>query len=373
MNGYLEQFDAPAGYLDFAAIGPPGRMVRSAVADAIGAIAGPEVPITEVLDPMGNTARGTIARFLGAEEDHATYVFGTSEGLFHAAFGLIAADGNVVVPAGEFPSNIYPWLRAEAAGGPEVRLVEPGQGRITAELLAEAIDAETRAVSVSLVDYNTGFRADIEAIAAVVGEALLIVDAIQGLGAVRTGLGAADVFVAGGQKWLRAGFGAGVMAVSDRALEVLEPTLTGWWGVENAFSFHEAPPHSPQWTAERFHFTAPDPVGAAAAAAAMATIELIGIDVIEQAVLERSEAIEEGLRRLGAEVQAPWRHRSERAGIVSFTMPGVDPEMTVKRLVAEGFFVSERALNVRVSAHASTPMSAIEAFLESLGDQVRTA
>lgn len=81
MNAYLEQFDAPGGYLDFAAIGPPGRMVRSAVAGAIGAIAGPEVPITEVLDPMGNTARGTITRFLGTEEDHTTYVFGTSEGL----------------------------------------------------------------------------------------------------------------------------------------------------------------------------------------------------------------------------------------------------------------------------------------------------
>ncbi len=365
MTGYLDQFDSPDGYLDFAAIGPPSRMVRDAVADAMAGIAAPDVPIGEVLDPMGSRAKETIGRFLGVDADHATYVFGTSEGLFHVAFGLIGVGGNVVVPAYEFHSNLYPWLRAEAAGGPEVRLVEPEGGRVTAGLLAEAIDAETRAVSVSLVDYNTGFRIDVGAIAEAAATALLVVDAIQGLGAIRTGLPPADVLVAGGQKWLRAGFGAGVMAVSDRALERLDATLTGWWGVEESFSFHVPPPHPPLATAERLHFTAPDPVGAVAAAAAIETIELAGIDAIERAILERSAAIEEGLRRLGFEVIAPRRIDSERAGIVSFRSR--DPHTTVKRLAAEGFFVSARARNVRVSAHATTPMSAIDAFLDILG------
>ncbi len=367
MTAYLDQFDAPDGYLDFAAIGPPGRMARDAVARAAAAVASPAAPIGEVLDAMGSQARATIAAFLGVDPDHATYVFGTSEGLFHVAFGLIGAGGNVVVPAHEFHSNLYPWLRAEAIGGPEVRLVEPEDGRVTAGLLAAAVDEDTRAVSVSLVDYNTGFRIDVEAMAEAAGAALVVIDGIQGLGAVRTGLGPADVFVAGGQKWLRAGFGAGVMAVSDRALEILEPTLTGWWGVEESFSFHVPPPHPALWTAERLHFTAPDPVGATAAAAAIDTIELVGIDAIEAAVLERAVAVEEGLRGLGAEVVAPWRSPSERAGIVSFRMPGIDPAVTVKRLASDGFFVSGRAHTVRASVHATTPLRAIEGFLAALG------
>jgi selenocysteine lyase/cysteine desulfurase len=366
VSAYDDEFDSPPGYLDFAAIGPPGRRVRRAVADAMDAIARPAAPIGEVLDAMGGRARSIIARFLGVDDEHATYVFGTSEGLFQVAFGLVGAGGNVVVPAYEFHSNLYPWLRAEAVGGPEVRLVEPEGGRVTAELLSAAVDSDTRAVSVSLVDYNTGFRTNIESISGIVGDALLIVDGIQGLGAIRTGLGPADVFVAGGQKWLRAGFGAGVMAVSDRALAILEPTLTGWWGVEEAFAFHEPPPHPPQRTAERLHFTAPDPVGAAAAAAAIETIELVGIDAIEAAIHERAHAIEAGLRGRGAEVVAPWRDRTERAGIVTFRMPGTDPSQIVKRLATEGFYVSERAMTVRVSAHATTPPEAVDGFIEAL-------
>lgn len=367
MTTYEEQFNEPEGYLDFAAIGPTSRMVREAVVGAMGEIGAPDTSIIDVLDPMGDAAKQAIGRFLGVDADHATYVFGTSEGLFHAAFGLLGAGGNVVVPAHEFPSNLYPWMRAEAAGGPTVRRVEPEGGRLEAGMIAGAVDDETRAVSVSLVDYMTGFRADIEAIADVVGDALFIVDAIQGMGAVRTGLGSADMIVAGGQKWMRAGFSAGMMAVSDRALEVLEPTLTGWWGVEDSFAFEDPPPHPPARTAERLHHTAPDPVGGTAVAAAIAAIELIGIDAIEEAVLDRAEAIEDGLHRAGAEVIAPWTGRSERAGIVSFRVPGIEPEVTVKRLATDGFFMSARASTVRVAAHATTAMPAIDGFLESLG------
>jgi len=363
---YEDQFDTPDGYLDFAAIGPTSRMVREAVAGAMRDIASPDTSIIDVLDPLGDVAKQSIGRFLGVDADHATYVFGTSEGLFHAAFGLLGAGGNVVVPAHEFPSNLYPWMRAEAAGGPEVRRVKPQGGRLTAGMIAGAVDHDTRAVSVSLVDYMTGFRADIEAIADVIGDALLIVDAVQGMGAVRTGLGSADMIVAGGQKWMRAGFSAGMMAVSDRALEVLEPTLTGWWGVEDSFAFEDPPPHAPAWTAERLHHTAPDPVGGTAVAAALAAIELIGIDAIEEAILDRAEAVEDGLRRAGAEVVAPWTGRSERAGIVSFRMPGIEPDVTVKHLAADGFFVTARASTVRVAAHATTPVPAIDGFLESL-------
>jgi selenocysteine lyase/cysteine desulfurase len=361
------EFDAPPGYLDFAAIGPPGRRVRGAVAAAMDAISSPSVPISEVLDPMGEVARAAIARLLGCDPVQATSVSATSEGLAHAAFGLLGAGGNVVVPANEFPTNLYPWLRAEAAGGPAVRLVPPDHGRVTGEVLAAAIDGETRAVAVSLVDYHTGFRVEVEEIDAVAGDALVIVDAIQGLGAVRAELEPADMVVAGGQKWLRAGFGAGVMAVSDRLLERLAPTMTGWWGVEGAFDFHVPPPHAPRSDAERLHLTAPDPVGGVAVAAAIDVIESMGIDAIEDAVLDRAEAIEEGLTAMGREVIAPWRRRSERAGIVTF-VPAEDPKVTQKRLAAAGFVVTARKSHLRVSAHASTPMDAIDGFLEALAE-----
>ena len=62
-----------------------------------------------------------MARLVGAAPDRVPTIPSTSAGIFQVAFGLLGSGGNVVVPAHEFPANVYPWLRAEAAGGPQVR------------------------------------------------------------------------------------------------------------------------------------------------------------------------------------------------------------------------------------------------------------
>jgi selenocysteine lyase/cysteine desulfurase len=254
-----------------------------------------------------------------------------------------------------------------------VRAIEIADGRVDPDALAAAIDSDTRLVAVSLVDYMTGFRANIDAIAEAAGDALVLVDGIQGLGAVEATLGSADVFVAGGQKWLRAGFSAGVMAVSPRVFERLEPTLTGWWSVEDGFAFEVPPPHPALTTADRFLEGSPNLLGAVAAAAALNVVHAAGIREIETAVLERSGAILDLVRSLDAEVIAPWRSDRERAGIVTFRLPGLPATEAVGSLAAAGFVVSERNGWIRVSPHATTPMPVIEAFGVALRDQARKA
>ncbi len=139
----------------------------------------------------------------------------TGVGIFHVAFGL--SGGNVVVPAGEFPANLYPWFRAEQAGIiDEVRSVPVPDGRLVVDVLRPYVDSDTSAIALSSVDYLTGFRADLEAMRELAGDALLVVDAIQGFGAFPLTLEPADVVIAGGQKWLRAGMGVAVMAVTSQ-------------------------------------------------------------------------------------------------------------------------------------------------------------
>lgn len=370
---YLDEFEEQDGYLNFASIGPAARSAREAPADLLGEVALGERSGVSIIGPAYERARATIAGALGVEDGFATSVPSTSAGIMQIAFGLIGSGGNVVVPAHEFPANRYPWLRAESVGGPQVRAVEIADGRVDPDALATAIDAETRLVAVSLVDYLTGYRADVEAIAEAVGDALVLVDGIQGLGAVAADLGSADVFVAGGQKWLRAGFSAGVMAVSPRALDRLAPTLTGWWSVEDSSAFEIPPPHPALSTADRFLEGSPNLLGAVAAAAALNTVGGGGIKEIEGAVLERSGAVLDLVRSLDAEVIAPWRSDAERAGIVTFRIPGLPAVETVEALAAQGFVVSERNDWIRVSPHATTPIHVVEAFGDALRNQVRKA
>lgn len=364
---YLNQFSEPGGYLEFASTGPISRLVRDRVAQAMAAVAAPIGPVWESVAAAYDAARAAAARLLGVSAEQVTAVPSTSAGLFQAAFGLLGRAGNVVVPSHEFPANLYPWLRAAAVGGPEVRRVYCPDGRVTPERLAAAIDHDTVAVSVSLVDFVTGFRVDVPALREACGPALLVVDAIQGLGAVEAHLEPADVLVAGGQKWLRAGWGSGVMAAGERAREALAPTLTGWWGVEDFLDFGPPAPHPPRRSADRFQVGSPAAYGALQLGAAVEVIELAGIAAVEAAVLERVAGLEEAVRRAGAEVLAPWREPAERAGILCFRLPDEDPAATAARLGEAGLVVSRRAGWVRVAPHASTPPETAVQLGDALG------
>jgi len=363
---YLNEFSEPLGYLDFAAIGPPSLRVRNAVAEAYARVSEPEGRVGPVMVGRYEGALAKLGRFLGVEPELVTTVPTTSTALFHVAFGLAPFGGNIVVPAHEFPTNLYPWLRAAGMGGPEVRMVEIPDRRITPGALSDAVDDETRAIAVSAVDYLSGFRADLGSLRELADDALLVVDAAQGLGGVELDLAGADVVAATGLKWLRAGFGTGVMAVSARSIEMLHSTLTGWWGVQDSFGWDELPPHLARDDAERFHDGGPSFFAALALAAAIDVIDAEGMPAIGAAVIEAAKEIEDVVRSAGGEILDPWDGDEERSGIVSFNMPEEPAAVTAQRLDDAEITISPRGDWVRVAAHASTDLSVLDVIAEVL-------
>ena len=365
-DAYLSEFSEPLGYLDFAAVGPPSRRVRTAVSDAYLRASEPDGPVGPSLLGTYEAALGSYGRFLGVAPELVTVVPNTSTALFHVAFGLAPFGGNIVVPAHEFPTNLYPWLRAAGMGGPEVRMVEIPDRRVTAGALSEAVDDETRAIAVSAVDYLSGFRPDLDMLRELADDALLVVDAAQGLGAVDLSLARADVIATTGLKWLRAGFGTGLMAVSPRSIEMLHSTLTGWWGVEDSFDWDELPPHRARDDAERFHDGGPPFFAALALEAALELIETEGIAAIHFAVMEAAKAAEEVVRDAGAIVLDPWDDDAERSGILSFRMPLEPPAATAQRLGAAEVIVSQRGDWIRLAPHATTDLAVLDVLAEVL-------
>ena len=121
--------------------------------------------------------------------------------------------------------------------GVEIRVCEERSGRIDLNELIGLIDARTRVVTISHVQYASGFRADLERIgkAARRHDALLVVDIIQSLGVIPIDVESEliDVAAAAGHKWLLTPEGIGLLYLSDRARERIEPTLVGWISVIN--------------------------------------------------------------------------------------------------------------------------------------------
>lgn len=369
-DAYLNEFSEPIGYLDFASIGPPSRRVRNMVADSYVRMSEPDGRVGPAMLGAYEAALGTFGRFLGVAPELVTVVPNTSAGLFHVAFGLAPFGGNVVVPSHEFPANVYPWLRAAGMGGLEVRLVEVPDRRVTAGSLSAAVDDETRAIAVSAVDYLSGFRPDLGLLRELADDGLLVVDAIQGLGAVDLQLGAADVIVAGGLKWLRAGQGNGLIAVSPRSIEMMHSTLTGWWGVDDSFDWDTPPPHPARGDAERFHDGGPSLIGAFALAAALEVIAAEGMPAIHTTVMENVRAIEDVVRSCGGEVLDPWDDEEQRAGILSFRLPTEPSAVTAHRLDEADVVVSPRSEWVRVAPHATTDLAVLDVLAEVLDTTV---
>ena len=187
-------------------------------------------------------ARKQLAKLLGARPEQIAFMRNTSDALSTVANGFTwRAGDNIVTFRGEFPSNIYPWLRVRDVLGVEVRMCEERDGRVDFEDLASLIDQNTRMVAISQVQYSSGFRIDLERLGRVVRQhdALLVVDVIQALGVMPTNVEAELIDVAAGasHKWLMAPEGVGYLYLSDRARERLQPTLVGWISVPQPEDF----------------------------------------------------------------------------------------------------------------------------------------
>jgi selenocysteine lyase/cysteine desulfurase len=182
--------------------------------------------------------RQLVAGLLGSRPEQVAFVRNTSDGLSTVANGLDwRAGDNLLTFRNEFPSNIYPWLRVRDALGVEVRMCEERDGRIDLDELISLIDTRTRLVAISQIQYGSGFRADLARIgrAARAQDALLVVDVIQSLGVIPINVerDLIDVAAAACHKWLLTPEGVGLLYLSDRARERIQPTLVGWTSVPN--------------------------------------------------------------------------------------------------------------------------------------------
>ncbi|KOX31123.1 aminotransferase class V [Saccharothrix sp. NRRL B-16348] len=353
-SSYLVQFREPEGYLDFARFGPPSFAVVDASTRLVEASVSAGPSTVDDLMRQELRAKAAVARLCRGDTDHVTLLPNTSTGLFQAA---LSVTGEVLVSSGEFPANTYPWARS-----PSVDVSWLPAGPVTADVVRAALTPRTTAVSVSAVDFRTGYRADLAALREVVGDRLLIVDGIQGFGVVDEPWEVADVLVVGGQKWLRAGWSTGFMTLSDRALSRLDPVLSGWTGAEDPGLFDNGI-HRVGEGAGGWSITNLSPIASGALAAALELVEVAGVEAIGARIVERSDELVEVIRAAGGEVVSAL---DRRAGIVAFTLPDHPPSVIGAALVDAGVTATVRPEHVRLSPHASTTPDTIARFAAAL-------
>ena len=367
-------------YFDHAAVGP----LPSPAATAIRTWVDQSLYQGDVCWPEWSAAAGRLrfsaAKLIHCQPSEIALIPNTTFGINIVSQGYrwsgIKGNDSVVVLENEFSSNLLPWLALEQRGVEVRRVPVPESGVVSLDAIRTAMDATTRLVAVSWVGYFSGFRIDLAKLCEMVHQAgaQLFVDAIQGLGvfSLDTQQIPIDYLAADGHKWMLGPEGAGLLFVRQKNLERLEPLMQGWGSLQMAGKFQTANMVLKN-DASRYEGGSANHVGLIGFSESLALLLNQGcnlpVNPIAAAVLENAAKIEDGLKSVGA---LCYRARSEHStseelsGIVTFELPGVDPNELRSRLLKEEIVLSVRHGRLRVATHAYNNQEDIDRLVSTL-------
>ena len=210
-------------YLDSATYGLPPQATVDALDKATRDWqAGTGEWVTDWDQPSDEAPRD-FARLIGAAEETIATIPASSVGTGLVA-GMLGPADEVVVPADEFVSSLFPILVAGERGA-RVR-------EVAFDELAGSVGPSTTLVAFSLVQMQTGKLADLEAILAAAGRhgARVMIDATQSVPFVPLEgvIDRIDYLVCAGYKHLLSPRGTGYLYVRRDHWDELEPRNANW-------------------------------------------------------------------------------------------------------------------------------------------------
>jgi cysteine desulfurase / selenocysteine lyase len=341
-------------YFDHAAVAPMPRRSGEAIREWVDDQERHGVVHWPAWGRKVEEARLACAALINAEAGEIAFIANTTSGIGLVAEGYPWKTGDSVVTAAEeYPSNLYPWMNLASRGVTLRTVPTRPDGRIWVDDLARAMDSTTRVLTISHVEFASGFRNDLDALAELCQSrgVALFVDAIQGLGPLtidvkRTSI---DFLAADGHKWLLGPEGAGLLYIRRDWIERLRPIGVGWKSVVSSYNDPTAEfilkPDASRWEGGTFAMA---PLQAFAR-----SLDLfleIGPDVVSKRILDRADAVREIARSAGWTLVGSNRPE-DQSGIVALEKPGVDPEAFARDVREQGIALACRRGKVRISPH----------------------
>jgi selenocysteine lyase/cysteine desulfurase len=296
--------------------------------------------------------RRSCAILTGAEPEEIAFVKNTSQGISIVAEGLDWNEGdNLLVCEKDFPSNIYPWLNLKRKGV-EIRVVPSQNERILLEDIELLIDSRTKLLTVSSVNFSSGFKIDLEVVGRLCkGKGILFfVDAIQSLGVIPMDVNEfkIDFLAADGHKWLLSPEGTGIFYCRKELAPRINPPLIGWKSIINESDYDHVD-FRLKTNALRFEEGSLNVMGIYALGAAIDLLVEVGIDRIQARVIELGDLIIREAEKRDFQVRTP-KSKEERGGIISI-IGNFDPINVKDKLKEEGILVNVRGGAIRISPH----------------------
>jgi len=340
-------------YLNHAGVAPISSKVAEALTEATNECLNWGASRYERLVLQVEKTRKSAARLINADPKEVAFIKNTSEGVSFIAQGFPWKPGDaLVLPEGEFPSNVYPWMGLKSRGV-EIVKIKMKNGRLNLDDFDKALQMpNVRMLAVSSVEFETGFRNNLAALGQMCKDRniFFFVDAIQSLGYIpmdpkQYGISA---LAADAHKWLMGPEGIGIFYVAEDVCDKITPMELGWKSVVDPLEFSKIN-FELRKDALKFEPGSQSMIALCGLGAALDLLLEIGVDKIKAKVWENVNLLTQGLNSRGYEIQSS-QNPDETSGILTFTSKTPPVDLT-KALLAQGVFTAARGTGLRVSPH----------------------
>lgn len=357
-------------YLNHASTGPLPERTRRVADDWSRRRAEPFRLSDDETFAMVRQARALAARLINAEAAEIALATNTTWGLALAAATLPLRSGDVVLVSDrEFPANVYPWMLLKDRGVRLELVPVTGEGWPDEGALLERLERpEVKAIGISLVQFSSGYLADLAALSAATRRLgkFLVVDAIQALGQVPVDVRATpvDVLSCGGQKWLLSPWGSGFTYVRRELIPALHPVVTGWMAFEGTDDFSRLTTYSGALhrDARRFELITLPYQDIAGFNASVELLLGLGVERIQRHLTALHAPVIAAAERVGARITSP---RGARGSGILCVAPG-DLDAAAERLRGAKISVSQREGALRLAPHFYNTPAEMERVAEVL-------
>lgn len=311
--------------------------------------------------------RSLLASLLAVQEEEIAFTPNASTGINLAAHLIpFQAGDEVLIPDLSFPSSFYAFQNL-ASQGVVIRWIKSNAGAVSTKDLYQAVTQKTKAISLSQVEFASGFRHELEAIGSFCQEQgiYLVVDATQGVGALSLDVKKACIpFLAfSPYKWLCAPLGLGVFYCQRDLMEGARPGAVGWLGVKDPFAFSQELDLS--MTGRRFEPGGLN-YGAIQALGEAVSIHLeLGVEEIEKRIVSLVAYLIPRLLEQGVSILGPYPIKN-RSGILYLLLEPWQIQQIQKVFSQEGIRVHYGEDRIRLGIHYFNTIQDLDFFLETL-------
>lgn len=318
-------------------------------------------------------ARAAFAALIGARPGEIAVGASVSQLVSSLASALASAPSSsarrIVSSAAEFPGVAHAWLALRASGYTVDVLPGRNTGIITEDDLVESLDTPTMLVSCPHVCYANGMMLDLASVvrATHAHDSLIFVDVYQSIGTIPIDVKAdnIDFLAAGTLKYLLGTAGIAFLYIKPAIMEMLHPTVTGWFGRVNPFAFD--PFHLDYASsAARFDLGTPNIVNAYAARAGMQLIRETGVERIREQIEHLSELAYRLAPQLGLQIVGPQDARHKGATTAIQTASAEQAHQLEATLRQRGIIASARNRALRLAPHGFTREEELEQAMQAV-------